>query len=244
MNRVLKVVLQTIGVLTLGIIGAFVFEIFLFPYILTNNYFSNFQFVKNFKNEKVIIQPKEQVYIQENSALEDAVKKNEKLVVAIQAPTQKGKFFTASGLIVTSDGLVVTLASLLPQGNNFKIFMQGQEQKYQVLKRDVKNNLALIKLENNNLPTSAFADSLKINLGQRVFLIGFVSEKADSTLVDQGIIINFDNQTIKTNIYEDFYANGTPLFNIYGELVGLNYVADSGQVSAIGVEQIKTFLNL
>lgn len=244
MNKILKITLQVIGILMCGILGGFLFQIFIFPYILSNNYFSNFQFVKSFKNEKVIIQPKEQIYIQENSALEEVVKKSEKQVVVIQGEAQKGKVFYASGLIVTSDGLVVTLASLMPQGNNFKIFMQGQEQKYQVIKRDLKTNLALIKLENNNLPTSGFADSTKINLAQRVFLIGLTSEKLDSTLVDQGIIVNFENNITKTNIYQDFYANGTPLFNIYGELVGLNFVSENGQVSAIGIEQIKTFLNL
>jgi len=237
---VIKTILKYIAVLILGALGAFAFEFFVLPFLLTDPNFASFQFVKNFKEGKIIVNQTQQVYIQENVALENSIKKAEKSIVAIQ----KNGVIAGSGLIATSDGSIITLASLVPVGSKISIFLDGESLTYQIVKRDLRNNLVLIKIDKNNLPTVGFADFNKVMLGQRVFLSGLYTVKGDSWFANEGIIRSFDNNTIKTNISEKNIASGTPLFNISGELIGLNFIDQDGKISAISINTIKSFLGL
>jgi len=240
----IKIVLIIVGILLLGVLGALIFNVFVMPYLLTDSYFERFQFVKDFKNGKIIINPKEQIYIQENVALENAIEKVAKSVVAIQVTTSTGNSYFGSGLITTSDGSIITLASLTPKGSKFNIFVNGEKTDFKVQKTDYKNNLILIKIEQNNLPTVGFASFDKIKLGQRVFLTAFSSIKITDRLANEGIVKSFNEEIIKTNISEKSIITGSPLFNIYGELVGLNYIDSDNKVSAVPINTIKTFLEL
>lgn len=240
----IKIISIIVGILLLGALGALFFNVFVLPYLLTNSYFERFQFVKDFKNGKIIINPKEQVYIQENTALESAVERVAKSVVAIQGTTLTGNNYLGSGLIATSDGLIITLASLTPTGSKFNIFINGQKQDFKVQKKDYKKNLVLIKVNNTNLPTVGFADFDKIKLGQRVFLTAVSSIKTNDWLVNEGIVRSFDENAIKTNISEKSIVNGSPLFNISSELVGLNYIDQEAKISAVPISAIKVFLGL
>ena len=127
MTKKLKIVLIIIGILFLGALGAMLFNVFTLPYLLTNPYFERFQFVKDFKSGKIIVNPKEQVYIQENIALESAVERVSKSVVAIQGITLAGNSYAGSGLITTSDGLIITLATFAPKGSKFDVFINGEK---------------------------------------------------------------------------------------------------------------------
>lgn len=236
----IKIILKAVGVLFLGALGALVFEFFALPYFLTSQNFANFQFVKNFKEGKIIVNQTRQVYIQENTALISAIKNAQKSIVAIQ----KNSAVIGSGLIVTSDGSIVTLASLVPAGSKITIFLNGEAQNYQIIKRDLKSNLALIKVEATNLPTVAFADLGQAPLGQRVFLTGLETARGDSWFADEGIIRSFDSNTVKTNISGKPVVLGTSLFNISGELIGLNFTDKDGRISAISVNTIKSFLGI
>ena len=239
-----KIISIIVGILLLGAMGALLFNVFVLPYLLTNSYFERFQFVKDFKSGKIIVNPKEQVYIQENTVLVDAIEKVVKSVVTIQGTTSIGKSYLGSGLIVTSDGLIITLASLTPKGSKFNIFINNEKQNFKVEKQDIKNNLTLIKVEKNNLPTVSFTDFDKIKLGQRVFLTAPFSTKTSDWLVNEGIVRSFDKSQIETNISEKSIINGSPLFNISSELVGLNYINSDSNISSVPISTIKTFLGL
>ncbi|MEK7540675.1 MAG: serine protease [Patescibacteria group bacterium] len=226
------------AILLLGALGALFFNVFALPFLLTNSYFERFQFVKDFKQGKIIINPKEQVYIQENTALEKAINNAQKVVVG----TQKNGVVTGSGLIATSDGSIITLASLVSSGT--KVNFNGEDINYKIIKKDLKNNLALIKVEKNDLYTVGFADFDNLIIGQRVFLIGVISVNTGNRFANEGIIRSFEENLIKTNISEKAIVNGSPLFNISGELVGLSFISQDGKVSAISIDTIKSFLGL
>jgi len=150
-----------------------------------------------------------------------------------------------SGLIVTSDGLVVTLDSLVPQGSTFYFYSDGSPVSYQILKRDSKENLALIKIGKNNLPTESFADFTNTKLGERVFLVGTIFDNGTTTnAVNEGIIKSFDENSIQTNISEKNNLAGSPLFNIAGEVLGINTIDFAGNIVSIPVSKIKTFIGM
>jgi len=236
----IKTIAKTVGILILGALSALVFEFFVFPYMLADSYFENFQFVKNFKEGKIIVNKTEQVYIQENSALEESIKNAQKSIVAIQ----KNGVIAGSGLIATSDGSIITLSSLVPAGSKINIFLDGESLNYKIIKRDAKNNLALIKVDKNNLATVGFVDFNKVALGQRVFLAGFGASKGNSWFANEGVIRSFDDNIIKTNISEKSIASGTPLFNVSGELLGINFIDQDGKVSTVSINTIKSFLGI
>lgn len=186
---------------------------------------------------------KSETIIQENTALEEAVGKVEKTVISILTKTKSGKSLTGSGIIVSSDGLVITLAELLPQGGIFAFFIGDEAQKYQVLKRDLKNNLALVELEKRDLPTVGFADSNNLKLGEKVFLVGsFLDKTSFRKTVNEGIIRFISQDYFQTNILEKSALIGSPLFDIKGELLGLSIIGIDGNVSAIPASKVRNFL--
>ena len=233
-----KNVFKIIGVFILGIFGGIFADQILWPYFVERPLFYQYRL----EQSPVYLTERKEITIQENMALRNAIEKVEKTVIGVKAETQAKKIIEGSGLIITSDGLVVTLAELVPQGSNFSFFVDGQSVHFQILKRDLKENLALVKIEKSNLPIVSFANLEKLKLGERVFLVGVIFEKEElSKIVNEGIIKSFGEDFIKTNIFENYLLKGSPLFNIEGEVLGLNTIDKEGKVIAIPISKIKTF---
>jgi len=181
--------------------------------------------------------------IQENTALQDAVEKIKKSIVAIKTETKEGKIITGSGLVVTNDGLIITLSDIIPRKGNYIFFVDGQTPDWQILKRDEEKNLALVKIEQDNLNTVAFSDFNQIRLGQRVFLLGIIFNQNERLeTVNEGIIKFFNSDHLRTNIFEKNILAGSALFDIEGKLLGLNTIDSEGKVTAIPITKIRSFL--
>lgn len=233
------------AIFILGAIGGMIWQAILLPYLAQNPSFERFWFINEFKERETIIFPKEEIIIQENIALTGAVGKIEKVVVGVTAETKKGIVSEGSALVLTSDGLVVTLADLLPQGSAFSLFLNGEKIPFEVLKSDSDNNLALIKIEKQNLPTCGFASLDKIKMGQRVFLVGVIFlDGAPQKMVNEGIIKYFGKGLIRTNIFEKDILKGSSLFDIEGNVLGINTIDLEGKVITIPISQIQQFAGL
>jgi serine protease Do len=233
-----KNILKIIIVFIIGVIGGIFADQILWPYFIERPLFYEYRL----EQAPMHVTEQKNITVLENTALQDAVEIVEKSVVGIRTVTSKGRIITGSGLVVTSDGLIITLAELVPQGQKFAFFVDSKAPNYQILKRDLKNNLALIKLEDNNLSTIGFAEFGSLRFGQRVFLVEAVLKKGDlNKVVDEGIIKTYDQDLIETNISKNSNISGSPLFNIKGELVGLNIVEEN-KVSAVPVNKIREFV--
>lgn len=223
----------------IGIVGGIFADQILWPYFIERPLFYQYRL----EQSPVYVTERKEITVQENVALQNAVEEVEKVVVGVKTKTKTGKTLEGSGLIVTSDGLMVTLADLVPQGSEFSFFMDGKGVHFQILKRDLKENLALVKIEETNLATVGFANLEKIKLGERVFLVGIIFEEGvPQKIVNEGIIKIFDESSIRTNIFEKNILKGSPLFNIEGKVLGLNTIDLEGKVSAIPISKIKTFV--
>jgi len=242
----LKNIFKIIGIFILGVVGGIFADQILWPYFIERPLFYQYRL----EQSPVYVTERKEITIQENVALRNAIEKVEKVVIGVRTETKAGKFLEGSGLIVTSDGLIVTLAELVPQGSTFSFFVDNEPPtKFlvggQILKRDLKENLALVKIEKTNLPTLGFADLEKIKLGERVFLVGVVFDKAGlSKIVNEGIVKSFGQDFIKTNIFENYLLAGSSLFNIEGQVLGLNTIDREGKVIAIPISKIKFFAGL
>jgi len=239
----MKWVLKILGVFILGIFGGIFADQILWPYFIEKPLFYQYRL----EQSPVYVTEKKEVTITENIALQNAIEKVEKTIIGVQTKTKTGKILAGSGLILTSDGLVVTLADLVPQGGNSSFFVDGETASFQILKRDLKENLASIKIEKTNLPTVAFANLEKLKLGERVFLVGMAQPPnggwvtSPGLLVNEGIVKSFDENYIQTNIFEKIRLQGSPLFNIEGEVLGLNTIDSEGKIITIPISKIKSF---
>jgi len=238
----IKKIFQISAIFILGAIGGMIWQAILLPTLARNPNFENFWFIKEFRERETIIFPKEEIRIQENVALSQAVEKVENIVVGIKTKTKQGKEIFGSGLILTSDGQVVTLSNLLPEESDSLLFINGQIVSFEILKRDDSKNLILLKIEKNGLPTAGFLSLDNIKRGQTVFLIGtvFIDSKAEK-IVNTGIVKYFGRDSIRTNIFEKDILNGSPLFDIEGNVLGINTVDFQGIVTALPVSEIQRF---
>lgn len=227
-------VLKIIAVFVIGVVGGIFADQIFWPYFIERPLFLEYRLEQN------PVYLTEEVHIQENVALQKAVAKVDRVVVGIRAETGTGRILEGSGLIVTSDGLIVALASFLPKGSETTLFFDNQETASQVLQK--KEDLALLKVKKGNLPTVSFADFGRVRLGQRVFLVGAVFNKSGlQKVVNEGIVRYFDEDLIQTNIFEED-LEGSVLFDIEGNVLGLNTIDQEGRITAIPISKIKEFL--
>jgi len=235
----LKNILKIIGLFIIGMVGGIFADQIFWPYFVERPLFYQYRL----EGSPVYVTEKKETVIQENTALIDAIEKVEKSVVGVR--TQVGEqVVEGAGLIVTSDGLVVTLTDLVPQGSKFSFFVDGKQVPFQILKRDLAENLALVKIEEPNLTTVSFANLEKLKIGERVFLVGNVFENSKPVeTVNEGIIKNIGEDFLETNISEEDSLTGSVLFNIEGEVLGINVIHE-GNVLTIPISKIKLFTGM
>ena len=237
----LKNIFAIIAIFIIGMVGGIFASQILWPYLVEGQ----ISYQPGLEQGPVYLTETKQIFIQENIALVNAVERAEKTVVGVKTQTKTGQVLQGSGLIVTSDGLMVTLAELVPQGSNFSFFINNELVHFQILKRDLKENLALVKISDSVLTTASFASLEKLKIGERVFLVGAVSEnEISSKLVNEGIIKAFDENFIQTSILESNLLAGSPLFNIKGEVLGINTIDSEGKVIAIPISKIRAFIGI
>ncbi|OGZ18149.1 MAG: hypothetical protein A2Z78_00010 [Candidatus Nealsonbacteria bacterium RBG_13_36_15] len=234
--------MRILSILVVGALGGIIFQAFILPYLATKNFFRQFGFVKILTEKEVNLYPEETVIVQENKALQDIVEKVEKSIIAVRAQSAQGKIIEGSGLVLTNGGDVVTLGSLLPVGYNFSFFWNGEKVAYEDLEVDKTGSLVKLKIDKRDLPTLPFADLGSVKKGQRVFLVGIIFEGGEAKkIVNEGIIKTFDEELIRTNIFENSSLIGSPLFDIEGKVLGLNIIDKEGKVTAISIKKIREF---
>lgn len=224
-----------------GMAGGIFASQILWPYLVERPLFYEYRLEKN----PIYVTERKEITIQENTALTEAIGKVEKTIIGVRTQTKEGEILEGSGLAVTADGLMVTLADLVPQGSDFSFFWEGKPVSYQILKRDLEENLALVKIGETNLATVGFADLEKLRLGERVFLIGVVFDgRKTSKAINEGFVSSISKDSISTNIFEKNNLAGSPLFNIRAEALGLNIIDSQGKISVIPISKIKQFIGI
>jgi len=236
-NNIFKI----LAIFIIGTIGGIFADQILLPYFIERPLFHQYRL----EQAPVNVIREETIIIQENEALTKAVDKVQKSVVAIKTTRSNQTILRGSGIIISSDGLVLTLAELVPPSSNFSLFFNGDNVPFQIEKRDLDNNLALIRVEKENLPTIGFSNISELKIGQRVFLVGAVfSGSTMEKMANEGIVKFFGKDFIRTSIVESNILSGSPLFDIEGNILGINTIDAGGGVTAIPISIIRQFIGL
>lgn len=191
-----------------------------------------FAFKNNLLNYSsvTINQQEERIYIEENTALINSIKETKKAIFLIK---QGEKFF--HGVVLTSDGLAVTLSSNIAKGS-ITCNVDLIDSTCQVIKRDLENNLALIKIDRDKLSTLGFYD-LENEIGKRLYINALTS-------VNEGIIKSFTEELIKTNIRETEPISGSPVLSLDNKIMGIAEIDKNGFVSVVPISLIREFVGL
>lgn len=229
-----------------GVLGGVWAQAFLLPDLASNSAFQNLQFIKDWNAKIQVISPVQEIVIRENEGLERLVKRVDKVVAGLES-VAGNTVLRGSAFIYTSDGLVVALSTLVPQGFQTNLHVSGNELPVaaQVLKRDTKSNLVLLKIESTSLETAGISEESALSVGERVLLAGKTFEK-DGIIpfVNQGIVQGLYTDRIQTNIRELLSVQGSPVFDIEGKLIGFALVDSSNKVKTLPISVLRSFLGL
>ena len=240
-------VLTLLIVFSIGAIGGIWAQAFLLPVMASNPSLAQLQFIKDWNARTQIITPVQEIVITQDEAIARAVQRLDDVVVGIRS-VAGASVREGSGLLYTSDGLVVTLASLVPQFYQIQVYVGDSIEPItdvQVVKRDVVNNLALLKIEGDGLPTTGFSNEDAVAVGEPVFLIGKVKGlKGIETRANQGIVTAVNVSGILTNMQDEPLIVGSPVFTMKGDVVGLALLRSTGMVKTITLSELKEFLGL
>jgi S1-C subfamily serine protease len=149
-----------------------------------------------------------------------------------------------SGFIISSDGLIFTNKHVVADTKaSYTVFTNdGKKYDAKVLARDPSQDLAVIKIEANNLPTVELGDSDTLELGQTAISIGNALGEFRNT-VSVGVISGLartvtaggpgvGEETIQGVIQTDAAINpgnsGGPLLDLRGQVVGINTAIAAG----------------
>ncbi|HSA59980.1 MAG TPA: DegQ family serine endoprotease [bacterium] len=134
-----------------------------------------------------------------------------------------------SGFIINSEGYIITNNHVVEGADEIQVMVDGKR-KYdgKIVGSDSKTDLAVIKITAANLPAATLGDSSQVQVGDWVMAVG--NPFGLDHTVTAGIV-SAKGRVIGAGPYDDFIQtdasinpgnSGGPLFNLKGEVVGVN----------------------
>ena len=164
-------------------------------------------------------------------SLQEIYKKCIGSVVSITASAQSGKS-SGTGIVLSADGYLITNHHVIENAQVIAVQTSDDRQfQASIIGSDEASDLAVLKVESDDLQPAEFGDSGKLAVGDRVVAIGDPLGAQLRGTMTSGIVsaINRDlevNDRTMTLIQTDAALNngnsGGPLINCYGQVIGIN----------------------
>ncbi len=164
-------------------------------------------------------------------SLQEIYKKCIGSVVSITASSQSGKS-SGTGIVLSADGYLITNHHVIENAQVIAVQTSDDRQfQASIIGSDEASDLAVLKVEADDLQPAEFGDSDKLAVGDRVVAIGDPLGAQLRGTMTSGIVsaINRDlevNDRTMTLIQTDAALNngnsGGPLINCYGQVIGIN----------------------
>lgn len=143
--------------------------------------------------------------------------------------TQNTNESLGSGFIIDSDGYVVTNHHVIRDADEIVVRLKDRrELKAKVIGSDERSDIALLKIDADNLPVVKIGSSVNLKVGSWVMAIGSPFGFDHSVSVG---VISATGRTLPSENYVPFIQtdvainpgnSGGPLFNLKGEVIGIN----------------------
>jgi serine protease Do len=148
-----------------------------------------------------------------------------------------------SGFVIDSAGIVVTNNHVIAEADEVTvIFNDGSRLKAEIIGKDQKTDLALLRVKPDKPLTAVkFGDSDKLRLGEWVVAIGNPFSLGGTVTAG---IVSARNRDINSGPYDNYIQtdaainrgnSGGPLFNLDGEVIGINTAIISPSGGSIGI---------
>ncbi len=149
-----------------------------------------------------------------------------------------------SGFIVDAAGIVITNNHVIAEADEITVILtDGTRLKAEVVGRDTKTDLAVLRVKPPTKPLKAvkFGDSDKLRLGEWVIAIGNPFSLGGSVTAG---IVSARNRDINSGPYDNYIQtdaainrgnSGGPLFNLDGDVIGVNTAIISPSGGSIGI---------
>lgn len=145
------------------------------------------------------------------------------------APQEFKSRSLGSGFIISADGHILTNAHVVDGADEVLVKLTDKREfKAKVLGADKRTDVALIKIEAGNLQVAKLGDSSKLKVGEWVIAIGspfgFENTVTAGIVSAKGRSLAQENYVpfIQTDVAINPGNSGGPLFNMRGEVVGIN----------------------
>ena len=167
-------------------------------------------------------------------------------VVSVVVDLERGVGM-GTGVIFRQDGYIVTNYHVVAGSKDCTILLEnGYSYPAKYVGGDPQRDLAVLKMEQTDLPAAVFGDSDLLEVGDAVYAIGSpLSLELRGTLTD-GIVSAVDRTMemagggsldfIQTNAALNEGNSGGPLINEYGQVVGINVIKMKMRSSNVAVE--------
>jgi serine protease DegQ len=148
-----------------------------------------------------------------------------------------------SGVIVSDQGFILTNDHVIASADEIEVALaDGRKLAAKVVGTDPDTDLAILKVDSDNLPAITFAASEKLDVGDVVLAIG--NPFGVGQTVTQGIISALGRNHLGINTYENFIQtdasinpgnSGGALINTEGNLIGINSAIYSRNGGSMGI---------
>ena len=154
-----------------------------------------------------------------------------------------------SGVLIRSDGYIVTNNHVIQGADKLQVLLHdGRTFTATVIGRDENSDLAVIRINETDLPTVTLAPPSDVQVGQWVMAFGSPLDAALDNTVTAGIVSAIGRTSVRLsqiNLYSDFIQtdaainrgnSGGPLVNMNGQLIGINsaILSHTGTNAGIG----------
>ncbi|MCS5681238.1 MAG: trypsin-like peptidase domain-containing protein, partial [Acidimicrobiales bacterium] len=168
-------------------------------------------------------------------------------VVQIEIETEDSVFGgggQGTGFIISPDGQVVTNAHVVEDAVTIKVMLSdGTVKAAELVQKDPTRDLAVLKIDGDDLPSARLGKSAEVEVGDEVLAIGNALGLGDTPTVTTGIVSALERQLqlagnrltrlIQTDAAINPGNSGGPLVNAKGEVIGVN-TAIAGNAEGIG----------
>ncbi len=167
-------------------------------------------------------------------------------VVQIEVSSEDGIFGggQGTGFIISSDGQVVTNAHVVEDAASINVMLSdGTVRIAELVQQDPTRDLAVLKIDGENLPAARLGSSAEVEVGDDVLAIGNALGLGDTPSVTTGIVSALERELqlsgnrltrlIQTDAAINPGNSGGPLVNAKGEVIGVN-TAIAGNAEGIG----------
>ena len=249
-KKVMNFIALLIFVLVIGGTGGILIDRFALPYLFVKYPDLNqYEFLKPINERTTVVEVIKEIRISEEKAVIEAIKKSRPSIVEV-TEIVKGKenpAFKNSGIILTNDGLIITSAkNINGERKNIQVKLSnGEVYPAELVYEEELNELAIIKIEQVNLPVVTFADSDNLELGEKliIFNSSVVTDIVSKLIDDYPISLktnaseseseeeNESEEEIEeiiiqkrikiVNVLNDSFDKA-PVINLKGEIIGLS----------------------